>query len=66
MAAGFLDRVVPAGELDAAIEEAVEELSGLNADAHRNTKLRVRGKTLEAMRAAIESELTPEGLAGGG
>ncbi|HSY40303.1 MAG TPA: enoyl-CoA hydratase, partial [Polyangia bacterium] len=62
--AGFLDRVVDASELRAASLAAAEELAGLNAAAHAATKLRARKGSLEAIRAAIESELTVEGLGG--
>jgi len=55
--AGFLDRVVPAAELAGAAREAAEQLAGLNAEAHRATKLRVRAAALEALRDGIETEL---------
>jgi len=54
--AGFLDRVVPAEELRAKAGEAALELAGLNADAHRQTKLKSRRGLIEAVRAAIEQE----------
>ncbi len=56
---GFLDRVVPAAKLQAVSLEVAEQLAGLNREAHAATKLRVRGGALKAMRAGIESELTP-------
>ncbi len=52
--AGFLDRVVPAGELRAAAREAAGQLAGLNAEAHRATKLKSRAALIEAVHAAIE------------
>jgi len=55
--AGFLDRVVPAEQLRARAQEAAEELAGLNAEAHKATKLRARGAALKAVRTAIETEL---------
>ena len=55
---GFLDRVVPSDQLMAAAREMAGALSKLDASAHAATKLRVRGKMLEALQAAIESELT--------
>jgi enoyl-CoA hydratase len=61
---GFLDRVVPAEELRAASLDTARELAELNPAAHAATKLRARGHTLEAMRSAIASELTVEGLSG--
>jgi enoyl-CoA hydratase len=57
IAAGFLDRVVAADELEAATAEAAEVLAGLNAEAHAATKLRARGGALAAVREAIETEL---------
>jgi enoyl-CoA hydratase len=60
--AGFLDRVVEPNELGAAILQEVEELAGLNAAAHSATKLRARAGALAAIRLAIESELSVEGL----
>jgi enoyl-CoA hydratase len=62
--AGFLDRVVDAGELRATSLAAAEELAGLNAAAHTATKLRARKDALAAIHAAIQSELTVEGLGG--
>jgi len=63
LAAGFLDRVVAVEELDAACEEALADLCGLDAGAHLGTKLRARDGALRAIRAGIESELRP-GAAG--
>ncbi|MOA57396.1 enoyl-CoA hydratase [compost metagenome] len=52
--AGFLDKVVPAEQLqDAALEKA-RELKKLNMLAHKNTKLKVRKGLLEALDKAIE------------
>jgi enoyl-CoA hydratase len=62
--AGFLDDIVGADELRGASLRAAAELAELNAAAHAATKLRARGNVLKALRAAIETELTPEGLAG--
>ena len=61
--AGFLDRVVAPEDLHEQSVRAAAELAGLNSAAHAATKLRARGKMLEALRAAIESELTSEGMA---
>ncbi len=64
LAAGFLDRVVTAGELrEASLGEAAR-LGELNSTAYAATKLRVRRGALEAVRAAIASELTVAGLSG--
>ena len=62
--AGFLDRVVPAGELREESLAAAEELAGLNMEAHAATKLRVRGAAQKALREAIDAELAAQGGAG--
>jgi enoyl-CoA hydratase len=64
LTAGFLDRVVSAEELREASLQAAAELAELNAAAHAATKLRVREGALKALRTAIETELTVEGLTG--
>ena len=56
VAAGFLDRVVPAAELAAAAAAAAAGLARLDRDAHAATKLRVRRPAVTALRAAIESD----------
>jgi enoyl-CoA hydratase len=56
-AAGFLDRAVDAEELhDAARTAAEAAATTLNRDAHAGSKARVRAGTLQAIRAAIDSE----------
>lgn len=57
VAAGFLDEVVPAGELARAARGQAEQLLGLDAAAHAATKLRARAGVMQALRAAIDSEL---------
>jgi enoyl-CoA hydratase len=54
--AGFLDAVVPPGELASAARAAAERLLTLKADAHTGTKLRAREQSLTALRAAIEAD----------
>lgn len=56
--AGFFDRMVPTAELDAAADQVAEALSKINLPAHAATKLRARGPTIQAIRAAIDTELT--------
>jgi enoyl-CoA hydratase len=64
LTAGFLDLVLAPEELhDASLEQGAR-LAELNAPAHAATKLRVREGTLRALRAAIETELSVEGLRG--
>jgi enoyl-CoA hydratase len=55
-AAGFLDRVVPAEELQAAARLVAAELTKLDAGVHSATKLRARDHALKAVRAAIEAD----------
>jgi enoyl-CoA hydratase len=55
--AGFVDRVVPPGELYEASLERASELAALDPTAHSGTKLRTREPVLRAIRAAIEREL---------
>lgn len=54
LAAGFLDRVVPAEALQEAAREVAANLGKLNMTAHRNTKLKVRKALLETLDRAIE------------
>ncbi len=56
VAAGFLDRVVPADELAEAARSTAETLTGLDMDAHAASKLRARDPALRAIRAGIESD----------
>ncbi|MDB4974284.1 MAG: crotonase/enoyl-CoA hydratase family protein [Myxococcaceae bacterium] len=56
--AGFLDRVVPAGELLDSAHELAAELLKLDAKAHAASKLRMRAELLAAIRAgsALDDE----------
>ena len=54
--AGFLDRAVPAADLEEAVAAAAGELAELNLDAHAATKLRARARALTALHEAIEAE----------
>jgi enoyl-CoA hydratase len=60
--AGLLDRVAEPEQLQAAALTAARELAKLDAAAHAATKLRARARALEAVRSAIDSELTLEAL----
>jgi len=51
--AGFLDAVVPEGELAARAHEEAERLAGLDAAAHLGTKLLARAGLLDALDRAI-------------
>ncbi len=61
--AGFLDEVVAASELDAAVAAAIEEMARLDRVAHAATKARARAGALHSLRAAIESELAASAAA---
>ncbi len=54
VAAGFLDEVVPAGELLAAARAKAESLAALDRSAVTSTKRRARAAVLESLREAIE------------
>ncbi|WP_137971910.1 crotonase/enoyl-CoA hydratase family protein [Pseudomonas sp. F(2018)] len=52
--AGFLDKVVPTEQLQAAALAAAQQLKKINMTAHKNTKLKVRKALLETLNKAIE------------
>lgn len=54
--AGYFDRVVAPAELAGAAADAAQELKGLNAEAHKQTKLKARAPLIASLRAAIEAE----------
>ena len=54
--AGFLDRIVPAAELQNEAQKLATALTKLNMPAHAASKLRLRDQTLKAIRAAIEAD----------
>ena len=56
VAAGFLDRVVPATELHDVAVSAAGLLAELDMNAHAASKLRARDDALNALRAAIEAD----------
>jgi enoyl-CoA hydratase len=57
--AGFLDRVVPPYAVDTALAETLKALEAVHRPSHALAKLRLRRPAMAAMRAAIDSELTP-------
>src|SRR5215475_5604711 len=58
--AGFLDRVVPAAELEAAaLAEAKRWAEQLQQPAHAATKRRLRAGSLEALRGSLDRDLDP-------
>jgi len=54
--AGFLDRIVPAADLSAAVRATATRLKTLDMHAHATSKQRTRGPALAALRAAIEGD----------
>ena len=56
VAAGFLDRVVPLGELAEAAVTTAAALATLDLDAHAASKLRARQQALTALREAIDRD----------
>jgi len=55
--AGYLDEAVDEGDLLSRAVSAAEQLAGLNMEAHKNTKSRVRAELNAALDAALEKEL---------
>lgn len=56
--AGYLDRIVAPEVLAGEALKVAETLSGINMTAHRETKSRIRGATAQAMRRAINEDIT--------
>lgn len=56
IAAGWLDAVVPGGEVVNAAQAKAAELMNLNMQAHTANKLKGRAETIAALRAAIDAE----------
>jgi enoyl-CoA hydratase len=56
VAAGFLDRALPAAGFGAAARTVAEQLGQLDRAAYAATKQRTRGQDLDAVRRAIEDE----------
>jgi enoyl-CoA hydratase len=61
--AGFLDRVVPPDALADEVAAALEALRRIHLPSHAIVKQRLRAGALQAMRDAIEAELTLEAYA---
>jgi len=55
--AGFLDELVPPANLIERCHEVAEGLCGIDFEAHRGSKTKVRAECLAALREAIEAEL---------
>jgi enoyl-CoA hydratase len=56
--AGFLDKIVPPGELDATVDAVAGSLTQIHLPSHAIVKQRLRGGAIAAVRAAIDRELT--------
>ncbi len=56
--AGLLDRVVPPAAIEAELETTISALRTVHLPSHASAKKRLRQATMEAMRAAIDRELT--------
>jgi enoyl-CoA hydratase len=63
VAAGFLDRLVPADALADAARQTALDLAKLDTAVHTATKLRARAGMLQAVRAAIDAD-AGEGFGG--
>lgn len=55
--AGFLDELVPPAKLSGRCREVANGLCGIDFEAHRGSKRKVRAQCLAAVRGAIEEEL---------
>ncbi|WP_262047021.1 crotonase/enoyl-CoA hydratase family protein [Bradyrhizobium sp. Bra78] len=58
LTAGFLDRVVSPEAIDNALEEIIAALRAIHMPSHATAKKRLRQPAIDAMRTAIERELT--------
>lgn len=58
LTAGLLDRVVPPQAIDTELEQIVATLRAIHKPSHATAKKRLRQATMDAMRAAIDRELT--------
>ena len=58
LTAGFLDRVVAPEAIDDNLEEIIAALRAIHKPSHATAKTRLRQSAMDAMRAAIDRELT--------
>ena len=58
LAAGFLDKIVPAADLNTVVETTATVVAKFDPAAHRLAKTRLRAHSVAAIRAAIDEELT--------
>lgn len=59
-AAGFFDKIVPADQLQQAAQDVARALTAIDLTSHAHTKSRLRRAAVEAIRSAIDSEITLE------
>lgn len=64
--AGLLDRMVPQDSIDAELDAIVAGLRSIHQPSHAIAKKRLRRPTMDAMREAIDRELTIEGYRASG
>jgi enoyl-CoA hydratase len=58
LVAGLLDRVVPPEAIDTELDGVVASLRAIDKPSHATAKKRLRQATMDAMRAAMDRELT--------
>jgi enoyl-CoA hydratase len=56
--AGFIDQLIPPGDIAAATEAAIAALEAAHPPSHATTKRRARAGAIGAMRAAIDEDIT--------
>ena len=66
LTAGLLDRVVPPEAIDAELDRIVAALRAIHRPSHAIAKKRLRQATMDAMRDAIDCELTTSAYQAGG
>jgi enoyl-CoA hydratase/carnithine racemase len=66
VAAGFLDRVVPADELEATAREEAARLAELQRGAVAHTKLRARQATIDLIRSTMAADMAATSAPGAG
>ena len=63
LTAGFLDRIVAAGDIGRETDAIANALLKLHMPSHAGAKRRLRARVMSEMRAAIDSEITPAAYA---
>jgi enoyl-CoA hydratase len=58
--AGFIDELVPAADVETAVQAAITRLEAAHPPSHALTKHRARAAAIAAMRAAIDEDVTLE------